>query len=180
MPPAVGVLTAVAIGAVALAGWCLVGVTATAGVGAAGVFLTIAATDAIELRIPDRLSLPLVAGGVVLAAVGVWPVGILPAVVGAAALYALGAVFSAVGRKTGVGAVVFGRGDWKLLAATGAWLGLGTGALIAAVGLFLSATLLLAAARSDRAATAMIPFGAILGPLTAAGVLWAAFGPGGG
>gem|GEM_PF-934606 len=177
MPPATGAVMAAAIGAVAVAGWCLVGVTAAVGICAAGIFLAIAVMDAIELRIPDRLSLPLIAAGVVLAAAGVWPVEVLPAVGGATALYALGALFSTVGRRIGVGAVVFGRGDWKLLAATGAWLGIGTGAGAAATALLGSAAWLLLQARIDRTSTVALPFGMILGPVGAAGVLWTAFAP---
>lgn len=77
--------------------------------------------DLRELRLPDRLTLPLIGLGIGLEALrfGDWPV---TAVLGAAAGYA---VFWAIGaayfRLRGIDGL--GQGDAKLLAAAGAWLG---------------------------------------------------------
>ncbi|WP_226783069.1 prepilin peptidase [Oceaniglobus trochenteri] len=79
--------------------------------------------DAREHRIPDRLSLPLLAAGLALAAWrmgGVPPGALAGAVTGWAVFAGLGALFH---RR--YGAEGLGRGDAKLLGAAGAWLGLG-------------------------------------------------------
>lgn len=90
--------------------------------GGLGVWLAaIAVIDARSLRIPDRLSLPLIGAGLLAAATG-------PAGVFADRLVGAGAGFLILG---GVGEVYFrlrhreglGLGDAKLFAAAGAWLG---------------------------------------------------------
>lgn len=102
--------------------------------------LAIAVTDIRHRRIPDLLSLPLIAAGLAVAAGEVWsgaPWQILTdRVIGAAAGYL---VFAAIGsaffRLRGTEGL--GLGDAKLLAAAGAWLGwsmLPALVLIAAVG----------------------------------------------
>ena len=79
----------------------------------------IAVIDWRSLRIPDRLSLPLIGAGLVLAAVGP-RLGdhLIGAVLGYALLAGFGAAFY---RFRGVEGL--GLGDAKLFAAAGAWLG---------------------------------------------------------
>lgn len=94
-------------------------VSVTAGL--LGVLGWIAWIDAAQLRIPDRLSLPLIAAGLAVAL-------LLPArplidhLAGAVAGYAL---FALIGgwffRRRGIEGL--GLGDAKLLAAAGAWIG---------------------------------------------------------
>lgn len=93
-------------------------------VGLTAVLLAIAAIDLRTRRIPDTLSLPLLAAG--LAVAWVWP-GLTDTrfpdhLIGAAAGFAL---FAAIGevifRRTGQEAL--GLGDAKLFGAAGAWLG---------------------------------------------------------
>ncbi|HZK98906.1 MAG TPA: A24 family peptidase [Caulobacteraceae bacterium] len=87
----------------------------------AWVLVTLAAIDLISLRLPDVLTLPLIAAG--LAASAVLPgAPIIDHLIGSAAGYG---VFAALAlawrrwrRKEGIG-----LGDAKLLAAAGAWLG---------------------------------------------------------
>ena len=166
--PEMAAVAAVVVAAGAVAAWYLASPATAAAVCAAGVFLAIAAIDACELRIPDALSLPLGACGIALSAAGVWPVNPADAAIGAAALYLLGA---GAGRLTGSRATL-GRGDWKLLAASGAWLGLGTGAIAVAVAMLLAAVLLWTAAGADRTTPVSVPFGTILGPVSAVVVVW--------
>jgi prepilin signal peptidase PulO-like enzyme (type II secretory pathway) len=166
--PEMAAVAAVLVAAGAVAAWYLAGPATAAAVCAAGVFLAIAAVDACELRIPDALSLTLGAGGIALSAAGVWPVALADAAIGAAALYVLGA---GAGRMTGSRATL-GRGDWKLLAATGAWLGLSAGAIGVAVAMLIAAVLLWTAARADRTTPVSVPFGTILGPVSAVAVVW--------
>jgi len=88
--------------------------------------LIIAVVDWRSFRIPDRLSLPLVAAGLVLgwAAPGLsGQAGWFPDhLIGAAAAYLLfAALGEVVHRRTGQEAL--GLGDAKLFAAAGAWLG---------------------------------------------------------
>ncbi|QDA36467.1 prepilin peptidase [Paracoccus liaowanqingii] len=102
--------------------------------------LAIAVTDVRHRRIPDMLSLPLIAAGLALAAGQVWlgaPSQVLnDRVIGAAVGYLIfAAIGSAFFRLRGTEGL--GLGDAKLLAAAGAWLGwqmLPALVLIAAVG----------------------------------------------
>lgn len=79
------------------------------------------ALDARHFWLPDRVTLPLVAGGWVAAALGL---GVAPldsligAAAGFAALWLIGATYRLARGRTGLGG-----GDPKLLAAIGAWLG---------------------------------------------------------
>ncbi len=112
------------------------------------VLARIAVIDAATLRIPDRLSLPLIAAGLVLAFAG--PGGFGPAhLAGAIAGFVL---FAVIGegyfRLRGIDGL--GLGDAKLFAAAGAWLGwrhLALVLLIAAVACLLAALLRPAARR---------------------------------
>lgn len=101
--------------------------------------------DGRERRLPDRLTLPLVALGLLLAA---WREGGPPlaeaggAALGFAVFWALGAAFH---RARGVEGL--GLGDAKLLAAAGAWLGAGALPLLV-LAAALAALLFVAVARA--------------------------------
>lgn len=87
----------------------------------AAVLWAIARIDAATFRIPDRLSLPLIAAGLGLAALRIGGIpweALLGAGLGYAGLAALG---TWIYRRRGVEAL--GLGDAKLVAAGGAWLG---------------------------------------------------------
>lgn len=90
-----------------------------------GLFATLLAILVIDLRhrrIPDLLSLPLIAAGLGLALIRVSGVTATDSVIGAAAGYLIfAAIGSAFFRLRGVEGL--GLGDAKLLAAAGAWLG---------------------------------------------------------
>lgn len=94
----------------------LLGVSA----GLALVLLAITVTDMRHFRIPDALSLPLVAAGLALAAVSQawWPDHLIGAALGYGLLAGIGEVYF---RRRGVEGL--GLGDAKLFAAAGAWLG---------------------------------------------------------
>ena len=90
-----------------LAGWCL---------------LALAMIDFDTTLLPDSLTLPLLWAGLLLALVGLSPVSLADAVAGAAAGYlALWSVYWLFKLLTGKEGM--GYGDFKLLAALGAWLG---------------------------------------------------------
>ncbi|MDF2154171.1 A24 family peptidase [Vibrio sp. CAU 1672] len=87
-------------------------------------FVLIAATfiDLDTMLLPDQLTLPLVWAGVALALTGISPINLQDAVIGAMAGYlCLWTVFW--GFKLLTGKEGMGYGDFKLLAALGAWLG---------------------------------------------------------
>lgn len=90
------------------------------GMGLGGVLLSLTVIDLIALRLPDVLTLPLVCAGLVEAAVvGVdVPTRALAAAVGFGTFVALDEAYRRVRARSGLG-----RGDAKLLAAAGAWLG---------------------------------------------------------
>lgn len=95
--------------------------------------LTLAAIDWRDGILPDRLTLPLVAGGLVMAAAGsVFAITdhLLGAAAGFAAFAGIAAIYRRIRHREGLG-----LGDAKLLAAAGAWLswaGLPSVVLIAA------------------------------------------------
>lgn len=116
--------------------------------GLAIVLLWLSLIDLRERRLPDRLSVPLIAAGLVLAAIRVEG---LPAaqLLGAAAGYAVFALFGwAFFRLRGVEGL--GLGDAKLLAAAGAWLGWQALPLVVLIGAVLALVAALLGAR-DRA-----------------------------
>jgi leader peptidase (prepilin peptidase)/N-methyltransferase len=89
--------------------------------GLAWVLLCLAATDAITFRLPDPLTLPLIATGLAVS-LALPDSPILGHVVGAALGYGILAFLAWVYRRwRGVDGI--GMGDAKLLAAAGAWLG---------------------------------------------------------
>ncbi|EGQ7789370.1 prepilin peptidase [Vibrio cholerae] len=87
-------------------------------------YVLIAATfiDFDTLLLPDQLTLPLLWGGIALALLGFSPVSLSDAVIGAMAgylsLWSIYWLFKLLTSKEGMG-----YGDFKLLAALGAWLG---------------------------------------------------------
>jgi len=95
---------------------------ALAWAGFASTLLALALIDADTMLLPDSLTLPLMWAGVLLASAGVIPVLLEQSVWGAAlgygVMWLIQSVFGAVTGKQGMGA-----GDFKLLAALGAWLG---------------------------------------------------------
>ena len=87
----------------------------------AGFLIPLVLIDLRDLRLPDRLTLPLIGIGLALGAIrtGGWPVdGAAGAALGYAAFWLIGEAFF---RLRGVDGL--GRGDAKFLAAAGAWLG---------------------------------------------------------
>lgn len=87
-------------------------------------FTLVAATfiDLDTMLLPDQLTLPLMWGGLALSAFGISPISLHDAIIGAMAGYlCLWSVFWAFKLLTGKDGM--GYGDFKLLAALGAWLG---------------------------------------------------------
>ncbi|MEQ9524769.1 MAG: prepilin peptidase [Thalassobaculum sp.] len=157
-------------GALALSGILLASgdpVGAVAGL-AAGGFAMAAVSDYRDLRLPDAITIPLTVGGVAAVAAGVWPGALADACAGVAALIGLGAIGTAAGRQLGV---EIGQGDWKLLAATGAWLGLSGGAVAASISWLLAGAVLAAAYRMRPGEPVQLAFGVILGPVAVVGLL---------
>ena len=90
--------------------------------GAAAVLIALAGIDWDTTYLPDNLTLPLLWAGLVAAALG-WTLPLADAVWGAVAGYlSLWSVYWLF--KLTTGKEVMGFGDFKLLAALGAWLGL--------------------------------------------------------
>jgi leader peptidase (prepilin peptidase) / N-methyltransferase len=86
------------------------------------VLLALAMIDYDTTLLPDDLTYPLLWAGLLLAVTGISPVTLTDAVIGAAAGYlALWSVYWAFKLLTGKEGM--GYGDFKLLAALGAWLG---------------------------------------------------------
>jgi leader peptidase (prepilin peptidase) / N-methyltransferase len=124
--------------------------------------LALALTDLHELLLPDLLTLPLVAAGLLVAALfrpDDLSAHVVGAVLGAAVVVAIGWTYRRLRGREGIG-----LGDAKLLAASGAWVswqGLPSVTLIAALaGL---AVILPGALRQRRVLwTARVPFGVFL------------------
>lgn len=118
--PAVELLTAIAALTCALTlpvGWWSVAVIAATFVLIALIFI-----DADTMLLPDQLTLPLLWAGIALAAFELSPISLTESVVGAMAgylsLWSVFWLFKLITGKEGMG-----YGDFKLLAALGAWLG---------------------------------------------------------
>jgi leader peptidase (prepilin peptidase)/N-methyltransferase len=120
------------------------------------------AVDVYSFRLPDALTLPLMAGGLVLSWLMDW--GTIWWRIGSAAagfllLYAVERAYHRLRGRDGLG-----RGDAKLLAASGAWLGaegLAT-VLLWACGIALMAVLLAACCGNRLTPTTRLPFGPFL------------------
>ena len=95
---------------------------ALAWAGFGSVLLALALIDADTMLLPDSLTLSLLWAGILCASFGVIQLPLLQSVWGAAAgygvLWAVQSVFKLITGKQGMG-----EGDYKLLAALGAWLG---------------------------------------------------------
>lgn len=113
---AAAVIVGMGSGAVADAGWP----TMAASVVLGGMLLLLATLDITHFWLPDRLTVPLGAAGLVAQAMGIGPglaSGVLAMALGFGALWLVGAVYRAVRGHEGLGG-----GDPKMLAAIGAWL----------------------------------------------------------
>jgi leader peptidase (prepilin peptidase) / N-methyltransferase len=122
----------------------------------------LSAVDLREYRLPDVLTLPLIAFGVM----ATWWLGlaspgwaIASAVVGFALLAGIALLYSRVRGREGLG-----LGDAKLFAASGAWLGLEglPAVLLVACGAAIVALLVMAMRSQPLLATTRIPFGPFL------------------
>lgn len=94
---------------------------ASATIGLAMTLVALVRIDLRDLRLPDRITLPLIGVGLILAAVEGrgWPVeAAIGAAVGYGTFWLIGTVYFRLRRRDGLG-----LGDAKLLAAAGAWLG---------------------------------------------------------
>ena len=135
--------------------------------------LALALIDLRAWRLPDVLTLPLIAAGLAAAALGLLPaVDLLHALAGAAVGYlALAGIGWAYRRLRGRDGL--GLGDAKLLAAAGAWLGVESLpwlVLIAALlGLALALAARAAAPRRDRGAVRPAAGAGVLGAVPGAG-----------
>lgn len=118
--PLIELLTAVLVGITAYilppSYWSLSVVAATF------VLIALCFIDIDTLLLPDKLTLPFMWAGILLALVGISPVSLQNAVLGAMAgylsLWIVFQLFKLITGKEGMG-----YGDFKLLAALGAWLG---------------------------------------------------------
>lgn len=126
------------------------------------VLLILTAIDIDHQLLPDQLTLPLLWAGLILSATGISPIALQDAVFGAAAgylsLWSVYWLFKLVTGKEGMG-----YGDFKLLAALGAWLGWQQLPVIIIASSLVGAVLgsiYLAINKSDRGQT--IPFGPYL------------------
>jgi len=82
---------------------------------------TLSVIDWRTYRLPDALTLPLIAGGLVVTAIedsSALPAHALAAIFGGASIWAISELYLRVRKHAGIG-----LGDAKLLAAAGAWLG---------------------------------------------------------
>ncbi|USH02836.1 A24 family peptidase [Grimontia kaedaensis] len=117
--PLIEILTAVLSGFVA---FTLTGYWSLAVIGATFVLVALCFIDLDTMLLPDQMTIPLMWAGILLALVGVSPVPLQDAVIGAMAGYlSLWTVFQLFKILTGKEGM--GYGDFKLLAALGAWLG---------------------------------------------------------
>lgn len=112
LAPLLAVLAVARFGASALA---------AAAVALLWTLLVLAWIDAETQQLPDALTLPLIAAGLVVNAAGglaTWPQALAGALAGWLLLALPQLLYRALTRRSGVG-----QGDYKLLAALGAWLG---------------------------------------------------------
>ena len=128
----------------------------------AAALVALSVIDLDTMRLPDAITLPLIATGPLIA----WALGwdtpfwrILSAGAGFLALFGVAEAYRALRGRSGLG-----LGDAKLFAAAGAWLGIGAlpSVLLWACGIALAAVLLAVALRRDIQASSRIPFGPFL------------------
>ncbi len=162
----IGILyPAIEIAAIVVVAWAAASVPEdllwpTAGLG--WTLLALSVIDARALILPDALTLPLIAGGLIVA----WfvnPSAPLDHVIGAAAggltFWLIARIYEGVRHRQGLG-----LGDAKLFAAAGAWVawqGLASVVLMAALGALAAVALLAIAGRSP-GASGRLPFGPFL------------------
>ncbi|UIP28332.1 A24 family peptidase [Photobacterium sp. TLY01] len=174
--PAIEILTALMALAVALvlpfSAWSL------AVIGAGCTLIALTFIDIDKMLLPDQLTLPLMWAGLLLALLDISPVSLESAVIGAMAgylsLWSLYWVFKLLTGKEGMG-----YGDFKLLAALGAWAGWQLLPLIVLLSSLLGAIcgiILLRMQHSDNEAGMQTPFS--FGPyLALAGWIALLWGP---
>ena len=138
------------------------------------VLLALALIDADTMLLPDNLTFPLLWAGLLLSALGWISVSlhdsVWGAVVGYVSLWLVQAVFKLVTGKQGMG-----EGDYKLLAALGAWLGwLALPAVVLVASLLGVLAALLMRMRGALSSGQALPFGPYL---AIAGVCMAVFEP---
>lgn len=126
------------------------------------MLVVLSAIDAIDYRLPDRLTLPLVAAGVLVNGAGdptATGLALLAAAAGYGSLHAVAALYMHLRQRPGLG-----LGDAKLFAAGGAWLGLEALPLVLLVASVSALALIAAAAIAQRTITAdtRIAFGPFL------------------
>lgn len=149
---------ALAAWAIAIMGWTPVFAIT---LGLAWALLTLAAIDVLAFRLPDLLTFPLAAAGLLVSLIvpnDIWA-HLAGAIIGYCAFAAIGWGFARVRGKEGLG-----LGDAKLAAAAGAWLGwvpLPSVVLIACAAGFLWVAVM-AIMRGRAALTDRIPFGVAL------------------
>ncbi|MFD1950024.1 prepilin peptidase [Sphingomonas arantia] len=147
---------------------------AIAGMGLAWTLLLLTVLDLDHYWLPDRLTLPLLAAGLLVGAAGIGPV-LMDRIIGAAVGWGVLALVALVYVRVR-GRVGLGGGDPKLFAAAGAWLGwrmLPVTLLIAsAAGLALVLAAVLV--RRKVAATTRVPFGPMIAFATIIGWIWIA------
>lgn len=117
--PMIELLTAFMAGSVA---YVLSGYWSLAVIGATFVLIALCFIDLDTMLLPDQMTLPLMWAGILLALVGISPLtleqSVIGAMVGYLSLWSVFQVFKVITGKEGMG-----YGDFKLLAALGAWLG---------------------------------------------------------
>ena len=138
----------------------------------AAVLVALAAIDWDTTLLPDGLSLPLLWGGLIASAAG-WtiplPTALWGAVAGYLSLWAVYWLFKLTTGKEGMG-----YGDFKLLAALGAWMGAGALLPIVLLSSLIGAIVGgIALALQGRDRSTPIPFGPFI---AAAGWVWFVFG----
>ncbi len=158
--------------------WCAahwgVSPAALAWSGFGTVLLALALIDSDTMLLPDSMTLPLLWIGMVLSALGWINVGLTDSLWGAVAgylsLWVVQAVFKLITGKQGMG-----QGDFKLLAALGAWLGwLALPAVVLVASLLGVLMALVMRWRGSLASDQAFPFGPYL---AFAGILMAVFEP---
>ncbi len=141
-----------------------------------GTLVVLAFTDARSYLLPDMLTLPLMWLGLLVATVGYWT-SPTDAIWGAAAGYLL--LWSVYhGFRLVTGKEGMGYGDFKLLAAIGAWLGVQALPMIVLGASILGIVMALAMRLMGRAqAGQALPFGPALAMAGAVALLWPAHWP---
>ena len=142
--------------------WLLPLPAALAGTGLGLALLLLAVLDIDHLWLPDRITLPLIAAGLLVAAAGIgphWSDRVVGAAIGWGVLRAVAGLYRRLRGRTGLGG-----GDAKLMGAIGAWVGwhaLPLVLLAASLG-GLAYVALRALAGRRLAASTRIPFGPFL------------------